>query len=148
MKNLLAKLYEAQKQMPSIQKNAINPHFKNSYVSLEGVLEVVLPVLNELGLLLLQPPTNVNGQPALRTIIADVESGEQIEYDMMLVLERDNPQGQGSALTYAKRYSILSLLGLTADADDDGQKASTSKVKPLRKTAPADEPEEVGVFQL
>ncbi len=130
MSNLLSKLFDAQKEMPSIQKNAINPHFKNTYVSLDGVLEIVLPVLHDRGLLLMQSPTNVDGQPALETAIYDVESGEDVRSVMMLVLGKDDPQGQGSALTYAKRYAILSILGLTADEDDDGAKA-----KPVKKVS-------------
>ncbi len=129
MSNILSALFEAQKLMPSIQKDSINPHFGNGYVSLDTVLDVILPVLHEQGILLIQSPTNVNGVPALRTTFVDVETGEKEEDTMMLVLERDNPQGQGSALTYAKRYALLSTLGLTADADDDGQKASTPTVR-------------------
>lgn len=109
--------------MPRIQKDSINPHFKNRYVSLDKVLEVVLPVLHKHGLLLLQPPASDHGTPMLTTCIVDTETGERIEHSMPLILERETPQGIGSSITYARRYSLLSLLGLTADEDDDGEAA-------------------------
>jgi hypothetical protein len=62
--------------------------------------------------------------PSLRTDIVHVPTGETLTGNIPLVLQKDDPQGVGSALTYYKRYSILSILGLTADEDDDGQAAS------------------------
>lgn len=110
--------------MPGIQKDSVNPHYKNTYVSLEKLMEVVLPALNENNLVLLQLPTNVDGKPALRTQLLYEPTGESIEDTMLLILDRDNPQGQGSAITYARRYSLMSILGLVADEDDDGESAS------------------------
>ncbi len=140
--SLISKLFAVANKVPAIQKNSINPHFGNTYVSLDRVLETVLPVLAEDNLMLMQWPTNVSGVPALRTVIYDIETEESMEDTMMLVLERDNPQGQGSALTYAKRYAILSIFGLTADEDDDGQKASTgpTKARPIKTVNTSDEP--------
>lgn len=132
------KLLDLQGQMPKLQKDSLNPHYKNSYVSLEAVLALVLPELNKRGILLLQLPDNVGGAPALTTKLIDTKDSMEVESTMMLVLEKDNPQGQGSALTYAKRYSILSILGLTADEDDDGEKASSSrKDEPSGSARPA-----------
>lgn len=124
---LLGKLLRVQQNMPSIFKTEVNNHFGNKYVSLDGVLDIVLPALHAEGLLLMQLPTSVGPEPALRTVIYNVEDPEDyVDSTMLLVLEKDNPQGQGSGLTYAKRYAILSMLGLTADKDDDGEAASQS----------------------
>lgn len=110
--------------MPGIQKNAINPHFRNRYVSLEALLDVVMPVLQENDVILLQLPTTVGDQPALKTRLVHVPTGDEIEDTMFLMLDKDNPQGQGSAITYARRYSLMSILSLVADEDDDGEKAT------------------------
>jgi ERF superfamily. len=113
--------------MPGIQKDSVNPHYKNSYVSLEKLMEVVMPVLHENDCVLMQLPTTVGDLPALRTVILHVPSGDQVEDTMFLMLDKDNPQGQGSAITYARRYSLMSILGLVADEDDDGERASTHR---------------------
>jgi hypothetical protein len=84
---------------------------------------VVLPVLHKHGLTLLQFPTVVvaeaNIQPALRTRLSHAATGEFME-DTMLTVGKADPQGQGSGITYARRYSVLAILGLAPDEDDDG----------------------------
>jgi hypothetical protein len=120
-------LLVVQKEAPKIQKTAINPHFRSKYVSLETLTAQVLPILNAHGLVLLQEPTALNGVPALRTRLIHAETGEETESTMFLVLAKQDPQGQGSALTYARRYALMSVLGLVADADDDGERASAPK---------------------
>jgi ERF superfamily len=117
-------LLAAQKDVPAVQKTSINPHFKNKFVSLDSLLGEVLPVLNKHGLVLLQLPTTVDGHPALRTRIVHAESGEAVEDTMLLMAAKDDPQGQGAAITYARRYSLMSMLGLIADEDDDGNRAA------------------------
>jgi ERF superfamily len=123
---IYAALLAVQKAAPALQKNAINPHFGNKYVSLDSLMPQILPLLNENGLVLMQPPTHFEGAPALTTIITHPASGESVEFTMPLILDKQNSQGQGSAITYARRYALLSILGLVADVDDDGAKASTS----------------------
>lgn len=140
MTTLTAALVAAQKQMPDLQRDKINPHFKSAYLSLEKLLEEVLPVLNANGLAVTQWPTFfvVDGEakPALRTVLVHGESGEQMDGTMLLLPTKNDPQGQGSAITYAKRYALMSLCGLSADEDDDGNKASGRKAK--KKDEPRD----------
>lgn len=116
-------LLTAQGAMPNLQKNSINPHFRNKYISLDSLMENVLPVLNDNELILTQFPSNVGGLPALKTMLIHAPSGESIEDTMMLVLAKDDPQAQGSAITYARRYALMSILGLVADEDDDAEAA-------------------------
>lgn len=124
-KGLLGKLHEVQTEgIEGVTKDAKNPHFKNTYISLGKLLDAVVPVLTEKGLVLVQTPGGFNGTPSLKTAIIDVETGETLEGECPLMLERDNPQGLGSAITYLRRYALMSMLGLVADEDDDGQKAS------------------------
>jgi ERF superfamily len=134
VKNLAAALVAAQQSFPAIPKDAVNPHFKNRFASLHTIVEKALPVLNENGLALMQFPTIAEGQPALRTKLIHAESGESEEDTMLLSAVKNDPQGQGSALTYARRYAVLSILGLVADEDDDGAAASKPAAK---KAAPA-----------
>lgn len=110
--------------MPGLQKNAINPHFGNRYISLESLMEQVLPILQENDLLLTQAPTEIDGGPALLTRFTHVPSGESAEATMPLILDRQNAQGFGSALTYARRYALMAWLSLVADEDDDANSAS------------------------
>ena len=118
---LFADLLAAQMEMPALQKSAINPHFRNRYVPLEELLQTVVPILNKHNFVLLQSPTiHDDGQPALEYRLLHV-SGESVMNTMPLMSAKDDPQAQGSAITYARRYSLMSLLGLTADADDDAE---------------------------
>lgn len=122
---MLGDLIQAQNAMPGLQKTAINPHFGNRYVPLEELIEKVLPVLNAHGFVLMQLPTTLDGHPALETRLTH-RSGETISGTMLLLCAKDDPQGQGSAITYARRYSLMSLLGLSADQDDDAERSHQS----------------------
>ncbi len=103
-----------------LQLDAINPHYKNRYISLGSLMGDVMPVLNKCGLVLLQMPTEVGGEPALTTRIMEASSGEFVEATMPLSLAKVDPQSQGSAITYARRYALMAFLGLVADEDTDG----------------------------
>jgi hypothetical protein len=141
--NIGEALLAFQKEAPAIQKNAINPHFKNSYISLERLTETVMPILHKHGLVVTQWPTHIatasgEVEPALRTSLIHAPSDQMQQDTMPLVLDKENPQGQGSAITYARRYALMSILGLVADEDDDGS-AGSAKTRPKRgkKEAPA-----------
>jgi hypothetical protein len=125
-KDIYAALLELQeKDIENITKNAKNPHFKNTYITLNKLLEVVRPVLTSKGVLLTQTPTTTStGEPGLWTSLTHLESGTSIDGKVPLMLEKDNPQGLGSAITYLRRYALMSMLGLVADEDDDAQAAS------------------------
>jgi len=117
---LFADLLAVQMEVPNLQKKAINPFFSSKYVTLDDVIHIVLPILNKHNFVLLQQPTEVGGSPALRTVLMH-SSGEVLESTMLLQVAKDDPQGQGSGITYGRRYAILAWLGLTADADDDAE---------------------------
>jgi hypothetical protein len=126
---LAVALLAFQQSAPDLHRDATNPHFGNKFLSMEGLMGKVLPVANGCGLVVTQFPTTVNGQgpkPALRTRITHAESGEFLEDVMLLMPGKDDPQGQGSAITYARRYSLMAALGLVADEDDDGNAAARS----------------------
>jgi len=113
-----------QKDAPAITLDATNPHFGSKFASLNGVVAAVRPALNKNGLVYMQFPTNLDGAPALETMLIHAESGEDIAAVTPLILSKIDPQGYGSALTYARRYALLSILGLVGDEDDDANSAS------------------------
>lgn len=127
-------LVAAQREMPVLPKSATNPHFRSKFVPLDVVIEKALPVLHKHGFAVLQLPTTIDGEPALRTRLIH-ESGETIEDVMLLLPGKTDPQGQGAALTYARRYALTAMLGLAADEDDDGNAASAGG--PSRKRTSA-----------
>jgi hypothetical protein len=130
MPSLNSALLDAQRAMPSLQRDKINPHFGASYLSLEGLMGSILPVLNENGMVLTQLTTTLDdGSGGLTTRLTHVETGETIESTMPLIMDKQNAQAQGSAITYARRYSLMALLGLVADEDDDGNAASPAREK-------------------
>lgn len=127
--SLNEKLLEIQKAgIEGVVFDSSNPHFKNRYISLGSLLDKVLPVLNDKGIVVTQIPTATGPTPSLSTVFVDTESGERLEGTVPLVLQKDDPQGVGSAITYMRRYALLSMLGLVADEDDDGEAARTEPV--------------------
>lgn len=131
MKELAAALLAFQNDAPALQRDALNPHFHSQYLSLEALMEQVLPALNRHGLVLMHFPTTLAGAPALRSLLLHAESGEFCEDTMLLsVAKANDPQAQGSAITYARRYAAMAILGLVADADDDGNAASAPPRRP------------------
>jgi hypothetical protein len=125
------KLHRAKLAIGKVTKNANNPHFKKSYADLNAIIEAVEPILLENGLLLLQP---IQGNSVCTQII-DIDSGTMVESCMELPAGM-NPQQQGSAITYYRRYTLQSTLSLQS-VDDDG--AAASKSTPV-KSAPTKHP--------
>ena len=121
--HLATALLHFQAEAPPIHLDATNPHFHSKFASLGNVVSAIRPVLNKHGLVYAQFPTNIDGAPALETMLIHAESGEDIAAVTPLILAKNDPQGYGSALTYARRYALLSILGLVGDEDDDANAA-------------------------
>lgn len=133
--SLAQSLLAFQAEGVKLQRDSINPHFKNRYIGLDSLIADVLPVLNKCGLVVLQMPTQVDGVPALTTRIVHAASGEAVEATMPLLATKQDPQAQGSALTYARRYSLMAFLGLVADEDTDGAAPATRRSRSAAGTA-------------
>lgn len=144
--SLFAALSAAQGEMPTIPKDATNPHFRSKFAPLDTIVEAVAPILSAHGLAWSSFPSYDDaGNPTLRYTLAHGASGEREDGVMLLLLGKTDPQGQGSAITYARRYAISAVLNIVADEDVDGEGiAPTSKpkakAKAKPKTAPAPEP--------
>ena len=137
MKALGKKLLAVQAEIGGIKKSAENPFFNSMYFDINALLDVVKPVMQKHGLLILQPlMTSSAGVGGVSTIIMDPESGERIQSDMPLPPITD-PQKVGSAITYFRRYSLQSMLGLQAEDDDSNLASGKTKpsVKPKGKAA-------------
>jgi hypothetical protein len=122
--SLFGAILAFQSEAPKLQKDALNPHFKSRYLSLEALMEHVLPLLNKHGLVWLTMPEVSEADPVLRYSLIHAESGDCIEGRMPLLLAKRDAQGLGSAITYSRRYALMSVLGLVADEDDDANAAS------------------------
>lgn len=117
-------LAAAQAEFSAVPKTANNPFFKSSYADLASVVATAGPVLgkHELAVTQLIGVTD-DGGDTLTTMLLH-SSGQYIADSMRLYLVKNDPQGQGSATTYARRYAYMAILGLVADVDDDGNKAT------------------------
>jgi len=122
-------------KLPKIKKEATNPFFKNKYASLSNILDVVSGPLNECGLAILQLPAGTN---QLETILLH-ESGEFISEVYEMKPAKQDPQGDGSRITYQRRYAVGAILSLNIDEDDDGNKASEPEKKATAKPQPAEQ---------
>jgi hypothetical protein len=136
---LAAALAKAQGELKNPPKDSINPHFKSRYADLATVRDVVMPVLSRCGLSVVQMPCDVNNEPALTTVLMHV-SGEWVESTMRTRPTKSDPQGLGSALTYARRYSLQSIVGVAADDDDDGAAGSRPVQQQERPAPPRENP--------
>lgn len=116
--NLYTKLNEVKKEIGVISKDSTNPFFKSKYFDINALLKHVEPLLQKNGLLLLQPI--VKGE--VFSEIVDIDNGESVQSSIPLP-QMDDPQKLGSAVTYYRRYTLQSLLGLQAE-DDDANSAS------------------------
>jgi hypothetical protein len=116
-------LAAAQAEFTAIPKDSANPFFQSKYAGLPKVVEVASPVLSKHGLSVSQFIGHDDQGDTLTTWLLH-QSGQFIRDTMRLRPVKNDPQSQGSATTYARRYSYMSVLGLVADDDDDGNQAS------------------------
>lgn len=120
---VIAAIHEVQQAMEVIQRGetakvkTTKAEYSYKYASLPKIWVDLKPILKRHGLTIMQPPT-FDMSDNLETWIFH-ESGEWVMSSMRLIIVRDDPQGHGSAITFARRYSELSMLGLVTDDDND-----------------------------
>ena len=136
---MIAALIKAQGAFKPAVKDAVNPHFKSRYVTLQAVLDAVQPALHANGFALVQATRVADGKTVLNTALIHT-SGERIEADYPVHPVKADPQGEGSALTYARRYALMALCGI-APEDDDGN-AAVAAVTPTAGVWERLDPEE------
>jgi hypothetical protein len=140
MKSLIIALIEAQHQFRPLVKSASNPFFKSKYATLDACIDATREALAKNGLCVVQPVT-MDGEKMTLTTRLLHDSGEEIVSIYPVVPVKADPQGFGSAITYARRYAYCAILGLVADEDDDGNAGSHAGAqKQAEKTASAPKP--------
>jgi hypothetical protein len=122
--NIYTQLLAAQCEYPTIEKDSVNPHLKNRYASLPSILNTVLPVLRKHGVLLTSSIKD-DMSDILEVALVHAQTGTKVQSNTKL-LNTSDMQKWGGSITYATRYSLLSLLGISADLDDDGNLASSN----------------------
>ena len=123
MAALYAALAAAQAEMPNAAMNAENPHFKSKFANLASIREASLPILGKHGLAVVQIIEANEEGSVLRTRLVHADGG-MIESTYPIPHPANTgPHPMGSAITYARRYSWQAIVGLAADADDDGNAA-------------------------
>lgn len=132
---LAAALVAFQSEMPSVPKDATNPHFRNRYATLQALTESARPLLSKHGLGVVQTfNANIEGVEIVTTLLHT--SGQSIGGTLFLRPSKADPQGFGSAITYGRRYAYAAILGLVTDEDDDGNAASAPAQTPKTTQAP------------
>jgi len=122
--NLAAGLAKFNGEVSRISKDAANPFFKNKYATLDTIIDEVRPILTKHGLSIMQFPSGDGENITLKTILIH-ESGEWIESENLTIKPvKNDPQAVGSAVTYARRYSLAAFLSLNTGEDDDGYRAT------------------------
>jgi hypothetical protein len=141
IKNIAKALKEWHELGTTVSKDATNPHFRSKFTSLDHIIETIRIPLASCGLAFAQFPDG----DGLTTILMHT-SGEWLKSTANLKLAKEDPQGQGSAYTYGRRYALSAMLGLAADEDDDGNEATAVRnavqkpATPTKKAAPTKEP--------
>lgn len=129
MKQIAAAFVKAQKEFAPALKTATNPHFKSKYADLAACIEAVIDALNRNEIALIQQTHPSEDGVTIETMFMH-SSGETISGGKLHVpaLKQD-PPGYGSALTYARRYSLMAACGI-APEDDDGNAAKAPRPRP------------------
>lgn len=131
--NIYAALARAAKNFEPVLKNRTNLHFKSKYADLDAVLAAVRPALLAEGIVIVSTvEIPERGSENLVTRLVDSKGSVDVVARVPLLLDKQNMQGLGSAITYARRYALGMLLGIAPEEDDDGNAArSTSEPAPV-----------------
>lgn len=131
IKELSAAMAKAFVQITGADADKTNPHFKSKYADLGNVIDAIKPAISEHGLWFYQVVHSLPGFAAVETVIVH-SSGERLSCGIVNVpVVRNDAHGYGSALTYARRYSLSSAFGVSPEdkEDDDGNKACEAPKK-------------------
>jgi hypothetical protein len=125
LKNLAKALVKAQSEMKNASLNKVNPHFRSKYADLAEIRDTVMPVLSKHGLAVVQF-TQVTGTGFYLVTRLLHDSGEYLDSRFPLPEDVTKPQAMGSSITYARRYMLAAMCGITAEEDDDGNAAQAN----------------------
>ena len=121
--DLATALCLAQAQMGGAVKDSNNPFFKSSYADLTSIIKVIKKPLSDNGLSFVQLPITSEGGKGVGVITMLMHnSGQWLQGEYLLPMDKITPQGAGSCLSYSRRYALQALLGIPA-VDDDSEAA-------------------------
>ena len=142
-KELFAAFAKFRAQVKQPVKSADNPYFHSKYVALEGVMQAIDAALPGTGLAYTQPVEDCDKGVSVSTLITHSSGEWMLIGPLTLTPIKRDPQSQGSAITYAKRYQLSAAFGISSDIDDDGnagtfgednRQAQTQQVRQHRQT--------------
>ena len=119
--SIAAALVAAQAEMEPARKQSNNPHFKAKYADLAAVMDACMEALHKHGIAVIQPAGRDEHGPYVETVLLHT-SGERLDCKVPLIFSKNDMQGYGSAMTYARRYGLMAMAGV-APEDDDGEGA-------------------------
>lgn len=127
--------FRQQVKQPKLDES--NPFFNSNYLTLTGLQNAIDEALKGTGLSYMQVvTTSGNGLPGVRTVVMH-ESGESFKTQPLILRPvKNDPQGMGSAITYAKRYQLAAIFGISGEKDDDGNAASVTSPQQGPQRAP------------
>lgn len=126
LKELAAAMVKVQTEIKAVPRDSSNPFFKSKYAGLEAVLETLFAITPKHGLSIIQTvQLDERGAPMLETLLLHTSGQWKCGFQPLKPV-KDDPQGMGSAITYARRYGAAAICGL-AQEDDDGNAASNTK---------------------
>lgn len=123
------KTSKVQKEIGVLSKDADNPFYKSKYLTLDKIVSNLQPLLEKHKLFLTQMPQN----EVLTTLVVDLEDESKLEANCRLECPPHDPQKQGSAITYARRYSLGCIFQIQTEEDDDGNKTVVKPPTPYSR---------------
>jgi hypothetical protein len=118
-------------------KQADNDHFRSKYADLGNVMDACMPALNEAGIAVIQPTGEDEHGRYVETILIHGESGETLACRVPLIINKNDMQAYGSAVSYARRYGLLSMAGVASASDDDDGNAAVAGAPKAKPRIPA-----------
>jgi hypothetical protein len=136
MKAIASALVKAQREFGPALKSSTNPHFRSKYADLSACIEAVIDSLNNQGIYLMQLTDEHDGGVKVSTVFIH-ESGEQLSGgSLFMPATKHDAQGFGSALSYARRYSLMAACGIAPEDDDGNQATKTAPQTAPQKATP------------
>lgn len=120
---IMGALHDVQRDVDHVEKDSQNPHYGNTYTSLNAFLRALRGPLAEHGIIMTQAPSMDGENVTVETMLYHTQSGEWIRNRASSPMQKADPQGVGSAITYLRRYSLAALCAVPQE-DDDGNAAS------------------------
>ena len=136
MKAIASALVKAQREFGPALKTSTNPHFRSKYADLSACVEAVIDALNNNGIYLMQLTDEHDSGVKVSTVFIH-ESGEQISGGALYMpAAKHDPQGFASALSYARRYSLMAACSIAPEDDDGNAATASAPPKATPKAAP------------